>query len=263
MAPKKNSPPEEPTFLDRKPGLFHAITALPPAMLLLYFVPPGTCLIWLLAWNVMRTLLKPSGTAARQLGGHAIALYASHRSLGSDFSDDLESSSYLLSVCGVGLLMGISFRNGMNALLWLVSGLPERPVSSGSGEFPDDRPTVVVSLEQAQATGGGSKGATGAPPNMHGSKLFTVMVQLPLNKPGGSGTAGSFDGLGMVVDEKHSFQSFVDLESDTTGDARAALVRLIATKGCAGGLKGFFQARREGDDLRIFVDRILAQPKGW
>ena len=43
-------------------------------------------------------------------------------------------------------------------------------------------------------------------------------------------------------------------------EENAMLVRLIATKGESGGLVGYFQAHRDGENLRILVDRILPDP---
>ena len=38
------------------------------------------------------------------------------------------------------------------------------------------------------------------------------------------------------------------------------LLRLVRDQGPRGGIKGYFKAKREGDRLRIFADRILPPP---
>ena len=44
----------------------------------------------------------------------------------------------------------------------------------------------------------------------------------------------------------------------------AKMVRLIATLGGDGGLKAYFMARREGDELLVFLDRVMPPPRnGW
>ena len=248
-AASSSAPPRELDHWDRHPGQFHALTAIPPSALLLVSVAtPFGFVFWLLAWNCVRTLLRSSGAGARQLGGHILTFYAAHRCLAvrlQDWGLELELTLQILATIVAGLIMGVAFKNCMQALLYVLSGFPDRPTSGSSSM--DGVPAVVVPLQQAPR---------GLPPNVHGTKTFTVKVQLPLN--GTSGKSGSFDGLAMVSDEKKSLQSFFDVESDAPGNA--ILVRLIATKGERGGLVGYFQAHRDGENLRILVDRILPDP---
>ena len=252
---KKTKPPPEPTIWDSRPGLFHALTAIPPAATLLYVITPDAFMVWLVVWNVLRTMLKSHGHAARTLGGHALTIYASYRSLDAKGWDETQ---HLAASVGTGLLMGVAFKNLMSAGLWLTSGFPERPMSSSSSGVVDGvdetRPAIVVPLQQANA-------GKGAPANVYGQKMFVVKVQLPLNKEtDGKAPPGSFDGLGMVSDQRRTFQSFVDLETESA--SMAALTRLIATKGGEGGLRGYFEAHRQGDELRVYVDSILPEA-GW
>lgn len=251
---KKPKAPPEPTIWDSRPGLFHALTAIPPAITLLYVISPDSFIVWLIAWNILRSMLKAQGQAASTLGGHALTVYASYRSIDASGWD---LTQHLAGAVGTGLLMGVAFKNLMSAGLWLTSGFPERPMSSSSSRaegVDESRPAIVVPLQQAN-------GGKGAPPNVHGRKVFTVKIVLPLNDTSdGKAPPGAFDGLGMVSDQRRTFQSFVDLE--TEGAGTAAMTRLIATKGGGGGLKGYFEAQRDGDSLRIYVDMILPDA-GW
>ena len=117
-----------------------------------------------------------------------------------------EEETKIMNDRRVAVLMGVAFKNTMSALLWLTSDLPERPVDSRL-EKEDARPSLLVPLSQAQARTDHKGAVTGAPPNVHGSRTFVVKVQLPLNR---GAKPGTFDGLGMVYDEKRSFQSFVE-----------------------------------------------------
>lgn len=241
----------DPSIWDSHPMLFHALAALPPTITCLYVIPPEAFVGWLFAWNCLRMLLQSHGSAARAFGGHLLTVWASYRSVDSKGWD---LTQHLAAALGTGLIMGVAYKNLMNAGLWLTSGFPERPVTSsaisagGIKGVDESRPAVVVPLQHAN-------GGKGAPANVHGRKVFTVKVALPLNKSLGKAPAGSFDGLGMVSDAAKSFQAFVDLEAEGAGTA--ALTRLIATKGAGGGIKGYFEAQRQGDDLRIYVDAIL------
>ena len=64
---------------------------------------------------------------------------------------------------------------------------------------------------------------------------------------------------GMVYNERKTLQAFIDLE-DASQSGMATLVRIIATEGGGGGVKGYFAARREGEALRIFAERALPDP---
>ena len=237
---------------DSHPAIFHALASLPPTATCLYVVPPDYFMGWLFAWNVLRMLLKSHGSAARAIGGHMLTVWASWRSVDSKGWD---TTQHLAAAVGTGLIMGIAYKNLMNAGLWFTSGFPERPVTStisagGIKSIDESRLAVVVPLQHAN-------GGKGAPANVHGHKIFTVKVQLPLNKDLGKAAPGSFDGVGMISDAAKSFQAFIDLEAEGAGTA--ALTRLIATKGAAGGIKGFFEAQRQGEELRIYVDTILPE----
>ena len=85
------------------------------------------------------------------------------------------------------------------------------------------------------------------PPNIHGDREFIVKVQLCLH-------GASYPSL--VYDQQRSFRH--ELPSDTPGVY--LLRQLIMSE--RPGLKGFFSARRQGENLRIFVDRMLL-PEPW
>ena len=99
----------------------------------------------------------------------------------------------------------------------------------------------------------------GTPANVHGRAIFPVKISLPI----ASKRTAHADALGMVYDEQRSFQAFIDLEADDVPNL-ATLTRLIAIDGSAGGVSAYFDARRNGDDLLVYVDRVLAPPsKRW
>ena len=63
----------------------------------------------------------------------------------------------------------------------------------------------------------------------------------------------------MVYDARRTFgqQFFNPSQHGAAGDQ---LVRLIRTKGQANGMKGYFMARRDGTNIRVFSDKICAAP---
>ena len=88
-----------------------------------------------------------------------------------------------------------------------------------------------------------------------------IKVSLPLASSKIDKSAeGAGRALGMVYDAERSFQAFLDLEADDVPNM-AVLTRLVATEGEAGGVTAYMDARREGDDLLIFVDKVIAPPK--
>ena len=106
-----------------------------------------------------------------------------------------------------------------------------------------------------------------APRNAHGRREFDVKVQPPLQGyPNGGGpcgyacreaaTSSGMPWAAMVYDERRTFEAYLPL--DTPGIE--ALLRRVREEGPRGGIKGFFKARREGDHLRIYADRILSPP---
>ena len=65
----------------------------------------------------------------------------------------------------------------------------------------------------------------------------------------------------MVYDERRSFESFLPLDCPGI----TPLLELVRDHGWRRGpgqpgIKGYFSAKREGANLRIFVDRLLPQP---
>jgi hypothetical protein len=118
----------------------------------------------------------------------------------------------------------------------------------------------------ASRTSGDIKPVSGsAPKNVHGNREFMVKVQPPngglmSNGPFGFASKELANAAGqpwvaLIYDEHRSFMSHLPM--DTPGiDALLRLVRLEGWK----GIKGYFQAQREGDNLRIFADRIMPQP---
>mmetsp|Transcript_24784 Transcript_24784/g.74510 ORF Transcript_24784/g.74510 Transcript_24784/m.74510 type:complete len:362 (-) Transcript_24784:69-1154(-) len=98
---------------------------------------------------------------------------------------------------------------------------------------------LVQTVSFSGAAGSKAKKAgSGAPRNIHGENTFIVKVQLPLGGPGSNG---------MIYDRQRSFQVYAALP-----EAAISLVR-----GCreANGMKAYIEAKREGENLRLFVDR--------
>ena len=271
-----------PSAWDANPRAFYFLTAGPPMALLLFGMPYRAATIWFIAWTFYQYLPLPKQVHA--LGARALTVYASYQSLDERLvPHDAEDATGIVSMrlfaaCGFGLVMGVAYRNALKFLAWLVSDLPERPTGGGDGASSssssatadDPRPSVCVSLSSGDGEtasmsrsqeGGASRiHLTGAPPNVHGDGDFLVKVQLPIVH--NSATTSKVYAQGMVYDERRSFQAFVDLESEAEVHT-PTLARLIATEGGSGGVKAYFNARREGDVLRIFVDRVMPPPGGW
>ena len=87
-----------------------------------------------------------------------------------------------------------------------------------------------------------------APKNEHGDREFAVKVQTP---PPVAPSMGC-----MVYDERRTFQACMPM--DTPGIR--PLLKLIYDHGPGGGRKGYFTARREGSNLRIFSAEMLPPP---
>jgi hypothetical protein len=270
VRPKSSSKAEqrEPSFWDSHQQAFMLVTTVPPVALICAFLPVGCVSTYFVAWTLFNFL--PLKKHARSLGGHMLTVYGSWRNIDTT---SLEPGSLLhyLAPLALGAVMGVAYRNLLRALRWSVSKYPEATIEALPAAPDPRRPFVRVPLrpqgeDSAGATVASMSPGTGihladAPANVHGDKEFTVKVQLPF----GMGGAAQPDGqnpMGMVYDEKRSFQAFVSLEAEDAG-ATAALVRLIATEGGSGGMKGYFAACRDGDDVLLFVDRILPQPGGW
>ena len=220
----------EPSIWDDMPGTFHFLAVSPPLAIVCTCLPLESALCWYPAWWATTALL-PAVPAS--LGGHAVAIYAAYSSF-EDMTWFGSDANLLAAALAVGLVMGVAFRNATNAFRWLVGMCEGAP---GATLLPPRGPSVVVPVPAAAKSAGG-RGE------------FTVKVLLPTAKYS----------HGMVYNEKKTVQAFVDLE-DASQPGMATLVRLIAREGGGGGVKGFFAARREGEALRIFVDRILPEPE--
>ena len=218
---------------DDVPGAFHFLSVSPPLAIVGVCLPLQSALKWYPIWYATRTFL-PAVPAS--LGGHAIAVYAAYASF-EDVAWFGSDANLLAAAVSVGVVLGVAFRNATNAWRWLVglgAGTPGR--ASAAPLVPARSPSVLVAVPVTARSAGGAG-------------EFTVKVLLPTAK----------FSQGMVYNEKKSLQAFVDLE-DASQPAMATLVRLIAREGGGGGVKGYFAARREGEALRIYVDRILPEP---
>ena len=225
---------EVPSSWDRLPGLFHFLSVGPPLAILCACLPQLSFPQWFPFWYVIKASL-PTGIGS--LGCHAITVYASYSALREEqrFSSE---ASLLAAAVAVGLLMGVTFRNVVSAFRWRIfgEGTPSTAKSAAATLPPPRSPSVLVPLPAVGKRAGG----TGE---------FPVKVLLPTAK----------FSQGMVYNERKTLQAFIDLE-DASQSGMATLVRIIATEGGGGGVKGYFAARREGEALRIFAERALPDP---
>ena len=116
---------------------------------------------------------------------------------------------------------------------------------------PDNAPYFMNINHNTGATSDGTMTSK----NIHGDREFVVKLQPPM--------AG--EGPWMCYDEKRSFQCFIP--EQTSGlPAALTLLRNKGVKvrtGLGGvGLKGFFTARWEGRQVRVFTDSLVPNP-GW
>ena len=109
-----------------------------------------------------------------------------------------------------------------------------------------------------------------APRDVHGGFDFMVKVQPPLGDGRGPGgfcsrdyakEAGMTTWGCMVYDERRSFTSYLPLDCPDI----APLLKLVREQGWRRGpgqpgIKGYFVAKREGANLRIFANELLPQP---
>ena len=230
---------------DEHPGAFHFLTAVPPVTLACLLLSPMVMITWLGPWALVKLVLSAEVATQCQ---HAVTIYAAHANLDVQWVGDRQSHMRLAAAIAAGLVMGVAYRNTFRSLRWVLSGVGEdgdRSSASSSGRragrasvsLPLPRaPSVLVPLPTSTSVA---------------ATELVVKVLLPTAK----------FAKGMIYNERRTLQAFVDLESDEPNIA--ALVRLIATQGGDGGIKGYFAARREGAHLRIYVDRILTPPTHW
>jgi hypothetical protein len=116
-------------------------------------------------------------------------------------------------------------------------------------------PIAVTLLNTRQGLGAGRPGMTDAvPKNPHGGRRFMIKVQVPLS---GGGELPL-----MVYDEPRALTRLLGPED---GTAYGTVLALVQARGALGGLKGFLWAKREGANLRIFVDEegLPDQAQRW
>ena len=243
--------PSATPFAGLHPAAFFLLTAGPPLAVLSSCLDVKAIMTWLPAWTILGAVLPNGGIS--KAGGHALAFYASYSELDPALfgDDDGGSVRHMTAAVGIGLVMGVAYRNLIGALRWVISTVgetarPERVIASGWA------PSVVIPLP------------TGSANANHQPGEFTVKVLLP--------TATFTDG--MVYNERRTLQCFLNMQAPDQPQL-ATLVRQIATKGEGGGTKAYFTARREavgpaggaasvnGEQLRIFVDRVLPPPLHW
>ena len=143
------------------------LAAGPPSALVCYFMSPRAFTTWFAIWGLWNYV--PLKREILLYGGRALTTYAAWRSLDETMfprAQEGESSiaSYrMLGAIGVGLMMGVAYRNLIHALDWLVSDMPKRPTSptrpQGGWVDTSGRPSVRISLRP----GGDGNGAHVAP----------------------------------------------------------------------------------------------------
>ena len=73
------------------------------------------------------------------------------------------------------------------------------------------------------------------------------------------GTVVHARSAGKVPDTAEFRDLMFQLIKHAREGAVPASTTATATKGAGGGIKGFFQAQRQGEELRIYVDTILPE----
>ena len=259
-APSPTTPPPTQVFQlsgnwAKVPYAFFALTIVPPLSIVAYILPIEIVATTLAFWMGVRFVLRKVLGLFRLsiIAGHAYTFYVAFNHMPAhllpDGADPL-SSQRLLPVAGLTIAMGIAYRNTSRFLSWALNANFEYQASEGAGQtiLGESRPTLRVPLANAESKS----------PRAFDSE-FVVKVQLPM----GSGLGEIGNGLGMCYDERRTVKTFVSLESDAQPSETAAMVRLIATDGGSGGLRAYFMAKRSGEDLLIFVDRVVPPPGKW
>lgn len=237
-------PADEPSAWDSRPLTYHLLIAGLPLTAVCAFLEVAFVATWFPIWIICRHLplvihrkLAWLPEAMPVLSGHALTVHACYRGLGPAFQTRA-GALHLVSAVAMGLILGVGYKNLFAAVSWFSASSRLRGgLGSASG-----RESLVVSLLGEQ---GGA-----APANPHGAREFGVKVTLTMQR-GAKGAA-------EVHDQRRTFDAVLPQQAD----GMATLARLVALRGEGGGLHGFFSARREGSDLRIFVDR-LQPPPAW
>ena len=170
----------------------------------------------------------------------------------------------------------------------LCQAVSERPASELSVCFSlkpdqnylDKAPySMTMSLQDGRMRAG--KTETGVPRNIHGAAEFIVKIQAPLgmtddrrhvpgNGPFGFLSKRDSESLGqpwncMVYDRERSFTHMLPADTPGVVDHILSLIAKEGPKhptaraGCP-GIKGYFNAIREGDNLRVFCKMVEPQP---
>jgi hypothetical protein len=218
------------TAWDNHPYAFHFMACGPPILLLCNLVPPRPALYWFAAWlfcQIIPPRVVPE--RMRSLLSHALTVYAAFEMLDAarfgEPDGEMTHFYHLLAALGVGMVMGVAYRNLLRAGTFVlfpksappIGAVPARAAQSARPAAPR-APSVLITLAEPPASS-----------SMQSSREFVVKVLLP--------TAQFKDG--MVYNEARSIQSFVDLES--TQENMPTLVRMIALGG--GARRGSAHAR--------------------
>ena len=170
----------------------------------------------------------------------------------------------------------------------LCQAVSERPASELSVCFSlkpdqnylDKAPySMTMSLQDGRMRAG--KTETGVPRNIHGAAEFIVKIQAPLgmtddrrhipgNGPFGFLSKRDSESLGqpwncMVYDRERSFTHMLPADTPGVVDHILSIIAKEGPKhptaraGCP-GIKGYFKAIREGDNLRVFCKMVEPQP---
>lgn len=102
------------------------------------------------------------------------------------------------------------------------------------------------------------------PKNIYGDDEFMVKIQVPVQEHKGLASDGSDGGMVpglpsrcMIYDRR---KTFGDQYFDCDTAAKRKAFQLVRNHGIGGGLKAYFSARRQGANIRVYVDRVLPVP---
>ena len=102
--------------------------------------------------------------------------------------------------------------------------------------------------------------------NVHGQSEFMLKVQLPFDRA--TFSPDPFEGArALCYDQTRSFnqQYFRPAEHGAAGKRLFELVQRADLGGANGprGVKAYLMARREGQNIRVFVDQCAPPPLDW
>jgi hypothetical protein len=111
----------------------------------------------------------------------------------------------------------------------------------------------IADKQRVKTTTAAAPRESKVPRNIYGDSEFVVKVQVPLSRHPGERARFMVYDKGKTTEEQY-------FEPGRHGDAGARVEKLILAQG-NGQMKGYFKARREGANIRLFTGRILPFPQ--